>query len=226
MSMEHFDKTLNFILQHEGGYVNDPNDLGGETNKGITYRTYSEFRKNKGLKPQSVRYISNDEVREIYYNNYYKASGADKIADPKLSAYVFDTAVNMGVSRARLLLNQSGGSAEKFEQLRKAKYEEFARAIPSQKRYLQGWNNRVNDLKNFSEKTFSDNVIKTNTKSGNYAKSQQNSLKIDYSSINASNFRFINKYKNINNRLYDKIIKTLKMDPRFKKYYQFAINGK
>ena len=41
MSKEHFEKTLKFILQREGGYVNDPNDLGGETNKGITYRTYN-----------------------------------------------------------------------------------------------------------------------------------------------------------------------------------------
>lgn len=98
MSKEHFEKTLKFILQREGGYVNDPNDLGGETNKGITYRTYNAYRKNKGLPPQSVKYITDEEVKDIYYNNYYKASGADKISDPKLSAYVFDTAVIREIS--------------------------------------------------------------------------------------------------------------------------------
>ena len=155
MSKEHFEKTLKFVLQREGGYVNNPNDLGGETNKGITYRTYNAYRKSKGLPPKSVKYISDEEVKDIYYNNYYKASGADKISDPKLSAYVFDTAVNMGVSRAKTFLSQSNGSADKFEQLRRAKYDEFVAAKPSQKRYLQGWNNRVTELKNFSDKTFS-----------------------------------------------------------------------
>lgn len=154
MSKDHFEKTLKFVLQREGGYVNDPNDLGGETNKGITYRTYNAYRTSKGLPPQSVKYITDEEVKDIYYNNYYKASGADNISDPKLSAYVFDTAVNMGVSRAKTFLSQSNGNADKFEQLRRAKYDEFVKAKPSQKRYLQGWNNRVTELKNFSDKTF------------------------------------------------------------------------
>lgn len=163
MSKEHFEKTLKFVLQREGGYVNDPNDLGGETNKGITYRTYNAYRKSKGLPPKSVKDISDEEVKDIYYNNYYKASGADKISDPKLSAYVFDTAVNMGVSRAKTFLSQSNGSADKFEQLRRAKYDEFVAAKPSQKRYLQGWNNRVTELKNFSDKTFSSTSMNSDS---------------------------------------------------------------
>ncbi len=90
-----FEKMLKFVLQREGGYVNDPNDLGGETNKGITHTTYNSYRRSKGLPIQSVKYITDSEVRDIYYNNYYKASGADKISNPTLAAYVFDTAVNM-----------------------------------------------------------------------------------------------------------------------------------
>ena len=160
MSNDNFKKTLQFVLQREGGYVNDPDDIGGETNKGITYRTYNAYRKSKGLKPQSVKYITESEVEDIYYNNYYKASGADKIFDPKLSAYVFDTAVNMGVSRAKTFLCQSNGDADKFEKLRRAKYDEFVKAKPSQKKYLQGWNNRVTELKNFSDKSFSNNKSK------------------------------------------------------------------
>ena len=31
-----FDDIIEVVLKHEGGYVNDPNDLGGETNYGIT----------------------------------------------------------------------------------------------------------------------------------------------------------------------------------------------
>lgn len=156
MSNENFEKMLKFVLQSEGGYVNDPNDLGGETNKGITHNTYNSYRRSKGLPTRSVKYITDDEVRDIYYNNYFKASGADKIENPQLASYVFDTAVNMGVSRAKSFLDQSNGNPETFEQLRRAKYDEFAKLNPSQKRYLQGWNNRVTAVKNFAESNFPD----------------------------------------------------------------------
>lgn len=154
MNNDDFEKMLKFVLQREGGYVNDHNDLGGETNKGITHNTYNSYRKSKGLPIRSVKYITDDEVRDIYYNNYFKASGADKIENPQLASYVFDTAVNMGVSRAKSFLEQSHGNTETFEQLRRAKYEEFAKLNPSQQRYLQGWNNRVTAVKHFAENTF------------------------------------------------------------------------
>ena len=35
-----FDDIIEKVLQHEGGYVNDKDDLGGETNYGITKRFY------------------------------------------------------------------------------------------------------------------------------------------------------------------------------------------
>lgn len=43
---EYFEKMLKFILQREGGYSNDPTDLGGETNKGITHGTYDAYRRS------------------------------------------------------------------------------------------------------------------------------------------------------------------------------------
>ena len=156
MNNEDFEKMLKFVLQREGGYVNDPHDLGGETNKGITHNTYNSYRRSKGLPTRSVKYITDDEVRDIYYNNYFKASGADKIENPQLASYVFDTAVNMGVSRAKSFLDQSKGNPETFEQLRRAKYDEFAKLNPSQQRDLQGWNNRVTAVKNFAESNFPD----------------------------------------------------------------------
>lgn len=193
---------LEFVLQREGGYVNDPNDLGGETNKGITYRTYNEYRKTKGLKPQSVKNITDAEVKEIYYNNYYKASGADKISDPVLSSYVFDTAVNMGVSRAKSFLNQSNGDVSKYEQLRREKYIEFTQARPSQKIYLQGWNNRVNELKNFTQINFPQKDIPTVQKEN---KAQLFTLRAEKYAINTQsindkfNQEIRNKYEIIKN---------------------------
>lgn len=90
----------------------------------------------------------------------------------------------MGVSRAKTFLSQSNGNADKFEQLRRAKYDEFVQAKPSQKRYLQGWNNRVTELKNFSDKTFSSTSTNSNSTETNSSRLfklgiEQNVYKID-----------------------------------------------
>lgn len=146
---KNFEKGLKFVLAREGGYSNHPKDSGGETNKGITHKTYDAYRKSQGLPTRSVKDITDKEVKEIYYNNYYKASGADKVGDPKLSTVVFDTAVNMGVSRAKTMLEKSNGNVDKYLALRQDKYKEFVQAKPSQKVFLQGWQNRVKDLDNY-----------------------------------------------------------------------------
>ena len=143
-----FKKALDFILQSEGGYVNHPNDLGGETNFGITKLTYDSYRKSKSLPLQSVKFISSDEIEEIYYKKYYLASGADKLNDEKLALVHFDTAVNMGIKRANSFLTLSHSDSEKYIKLRKDKYFEFAK-VPSQKVFLCGWLNRVARLERF-----------------------------------------------------------------------------
>ena len=37
-----FDEIIEITLHHEGGYVHDPKDLGGETNFGIAKRFYPD----------------------------------------------------------------------------------------------------------------------------------------------------------------------------------------
>jgi len=143
-----FKKALDFVLQAEGGYVNHPNDLGGETNFGITNAVYDAFRKSKNLAPRSVKFISNDEIEEIYYKRYYLACGANNITDEKLALVHFDTAVNMGVKRANSFLTLSHGNIDTYLKLRKDKYVEFAK-VPSQKAFLRGWLNRICHLQSF-----------------------------------------------------------------------------
>lgn len=150
---KNFEKGLKFVLAREGGYSNHPSDSGGETNKGITHKTYDAYRKSQGLLTRSVKDITDKEVKEIYYNNYYKASGADKVGDPKLSTVVFDTSVNMGVSRAKTILGKSNGNVDKYLALRQEKYKEFVQAKPSQKVFLKGWQNRVADLDKYVNST-------------------------------------------------------------------------
>ena len=37
-----FNEIIEKVLEHEGGYVNDKDDLGGETKYGITKRFYPQ----------------------------------------------------------------------------------------------------------------------------------------------------------------------------------------
>ncbi len=146
-----YPNMLKFVLAREGGYVNNKNDLGGPTNKGITQTTYNSYRRSKGLSTVDVKNITQQEVEDIYYNNYYKASGADQIDNPRLALYVFDTAVLHGVYGAKQILNKSGGNLEKFEQLRREHYYKQVEKKPNQKEFLQGWLNRVDNLKDYAK---------------------------------------------------------------------------
>lgn len=146
-----YPNMLKFVLAREGGYVNRKTDRGGPTNKGVTQTTYNSYRRSKDLPTKDVKEISQQEVEDIYYNNYYKASGADKIENPRLALYVFDTAILHGVYGAKQILKKSGGDLDKFEQLRREHYYREVEKEPSQREYLRGWLNRVDNLKDYAK---------------------------------------------------------------------------
>ena len=98
-----YDKALALLIADEGGYVNDPHDSGGETNYGITWRTYNAYRKRKGLSEQSVKGISMQEVHEIYRAQYANVIRYDHLP-AGLDYAVFDFAVNSGTKRASKFL--------------------------------------------------------------------------------------------------------------------------
>lgn len=151
---EFFEKVaLPFVLKWEGGFVNDPDDKGGATNRGITQYTYTSWLKSIGLTSKDVKNITMHEVSEIYFKNYWLKAGCDKMSD-KFALLVFDTAVNMGTgvvkatgqTRANEFLKAAQWKyPDKFLDARRAKYCEFAK-YGNQKKFLQGWLNRCNDL--------------------------------------------------------------------------------
>ena len=99
MYSKEFEQALKFVLEREGGYVNNPNDPGGATNKGITQGTYNTWLKSKGQAAKSVKLITDAEVKEIYYKNYWLAAKCDKMTSKKFAVACFDTAVNCGVGK-------------------------------------------------------------------------------------------------------------------------------
>ena len=93
--MKHnWEKSLEVILHHEGGYVNHPKDPGGETNMGVTKRVYEDFGGTKDMKE-----LTKEDVEPIYKKNYWDRVKGDDLPEG-LDLMIFDFAVNAGTGRA------------------------------------------------------------------------------------------------------------------------------
>lgn len=139
-SQNDLKKGLTFVLKWEGGYVNDPNDPGGETKWGITKRDYPD---------EDIPNLSRERALEIYANDYWLAAGCDTIPFP-YNVAVFDTAVNCGVSRAVGWYQQVKG-VDMFLAYRKQYYTELVNKNPTMVRYARGWWGRLADLQKYVE---------------------------------------------------------------------------
>ena len=94
--MAEFNKCVEFVLAREGGYSNDPNDSGGETNFGISKRWH---------KTLDIKNLTKEQAIEIYKKEYWIPCGAE-LLDNKMGLAVFDTAVNCGIVNARKFLKE------------------------------------------------------------------------------------------------------------------------
>ena len=92
---ERFNIFIEILLKHEGGYVNDPDDYGGETKYGITKRRYPDL---------NIKYLTKEKARDIYYSDFYVALNLHYIEDDLLALHIFDMAVNAGRKNAVMLL--------------------------------------------------------------------------------------------------------------------------
>tara|TARA_B100000989_G_scaffold120888_1_gene89195 strand:- start:25820 stop:26329 length:510 start_codon:yes stop_codon:yes gene_type:complete len=101
--MSNFQKCLEIILHHEGGYVNHPKDPGGETNLGVTKRVYEEWGGNKDMKDLTV-----EDVAPIYKKNYWDRVKGDSLPTG-LDLCIFDFAVNAGPGRAAKMIQKMIG---------------------------------------------------------------------------------------------------------------------
>lgn len=103
---ENFTAALAAVLVHEGGYVNHPADPGGATNRGVTQRVYDAYRLGQGVKAQSVRYITDEEVHAIYKRQYWDVLRCDELPSG-VDYAVFDFGVNSGCDRAARYLQMA-----------------------------------------------------------------------------------------------------------------------
>lgn len=85
-----FKQACDRLLGHEGGYVNDPNDPGGETNWGISKRSYPE---------EDIKHLTRVRAEQIYRRDFWDRIHADELYDG-VAFQAFDFAVNSGIETA------------------------------------------------------------------------------------------------------------------------------
>lgn len=93
-----FLRAVEVVLAHEGGYVNDPRDPGGETKWGISRRSYPEL---------DIANLTREDAIAIYYRDFYAKYGYGRLNDEAAATKIFDMAVNMGPATAHRLLQEA-----------------------------------------------------------------------------------------------------------------------
>ena len=97
-----FSSVIEMVLHHEGGYVNHPNDPGGETKYGISKRAYPEI---------DIASLTEEDAGEIYFKDYWSKIKGDDL--PRgVTCVVMDYGVNSGISRASKALQRACGIKE------------------------------------------------------------------------------------------------------------------
>jgi len=168
--MASFDIFLPMLLKFEGGYVNDPEDPGGETNKGVTMAVFQNCAHELlGVDPTSdnLKAVTDAQAGIIYKALYWNKVQGDAIGLQDLANIVTDFFVNAGSHATKLLqtvMVQMGQNVvvdgvigpgsiaalnglpqvevyRQYKQGRIAYYQALGQRFP---KFLKGWLNRVN----------------------------------------------------------------------------------
>lgn len=135
LNLLQFKEGLLFVLKWEGGYVNDPNDPGGETKYGISKRAHPHL---------DIQNLTPADAALVYFRDYWSKCGCSELDYP-LNIVVFDSAVNCGVSKALHWLRESHDEWDYLDK-RKKFYLELAKQDRF-RGFLKGWLNRLGDLR-------------------------------------------------------------------------------
>lgn len=150
------------------GFTNDKDDSGGATMVGITIGTYRSYCRYRGQKTPSVQDLKNMPYkvwRDVVYSMYWNKWKADTIQDQSVANIVVDWAWHSGAATIKKVQTLLGVTADgivgpktvtalnntkdiktKVYNARKAYFEAIIKKNPSQKKWLNGWMNRLNSL--------------------------------------------------------------------------------
>lgn len=100
--MTGFEAAFDRLMGHEGGYVNDPDDPGGETKWGVSKRSYPDV---------DIKTLTREAARDIYRRDFWDRVHAERLPDG-VAFQLFDFAVNSGIETAVRALQRALGVAD------------------------------------------------------------------------------------------------------------------
>lgn len=159
-------------MSHEGGYVNDPFDRGGATNKGVTIATWRQVGYDKDgdgdIDVDDLKKITDtDAVERVMRPHYWNRWKADRITSQSVANIVVDwvwASGKHGITKVQQLLGVKVDGIvgdktlaalnaqpprvlfDKIKAARVAFIEGIIAANPSQKRFRKGWLKRLNRI--------------------------------------------------------------------------------
>ena len=157
--MKKFDEIIEQVLEHEGGYVNDPKDLGGETKYGITKRFYPDV---------DIKNLTIEQATEIYKKDYWDKNKVESLPQNLWHIY-FDMCVNMVKRTAVKVLQRAavnkgknievdgglgpmtigalkGVELDRVRAFRVKYYVDLITAKPEQEKFYLGWFRRATEV--------------------------------------------------------------------------------
>lgn len=160
-----------FILSWEGGFVNDPLDRGGATNKGVTLATWRRqgYDKNHDGKidVKDLKLISDQDALQIMKKNYWDRWKGDQIASQAIANILVDWVWGSGVWGIKIPQDMLGVRADGivgirtlqalgrqdpkkfFDRLKQRRVQylyDICKSRPANLRYLKGWLRRLNAI--------------------------------------------------------------------------------
>lgn len=163
-------KLVPFILKWEGGFVDDPDDLGGATNRGVTIGTYATYCKKKGYPTPTVERLKNlseKDWAEILKTLYWDRWKADDIKSQSVANILVDWVWASGTNGIKIPQQVLGVTVdgivgvktlaalnarnpkELFEEIKEARVqfiEDICRKRLANNKFKKGWLNRINNL--------------------------------------------------------------------------------
>ena len=175
--MSLFSLAIPIVLRHEGRFVNDSADPGGATNFGVSLRwlksqgLLTELEQEEGDVNQSdvaaVKAMTQAEAEAFYQKYWWDKYNYTAVAPQAVATKIFDTAVNVGASRAHKFVQQAVGTtqdgvlgAQTLAKVNAANsvlllatlqttqamfYKSLVEADPSRQKFLNGWLARAFD---------------------------------------------------------------------------------
>lgn len=171
--MANVDRLLPYILKWEGGFVNDPADLGGATNKGVTIATWRRIGYDKDgdgdIDVDDLRLLTDRDVRDrVLKPHYWDRWRADEIRSQSVANILVDWVWGSGAYGIKIPQRVLGVTVdgvvgpktiaavnaqdprqlfERIKQERRDFIERICVTRPTNRRFKKGWLNRLESMK-------------------------------------------------------------------------------